>query len=61
MTRYLTTGIYASHRGNPITFRFAVDAADMVTASEAVANRIKARKTYAGKLSFDLIETNKED
>lgn len=61
MNRYLTTGMYASHKGNPITFRFTVDAPDMVTASEAVTMRIKARKTYAGKLSFDLIQANKED
>ena len=61
MHRYLTTGMYASRAGNPITFRFDVTAEDMTTAAEAVTNRIKARKTYAGKLSFDLIQSNKED
>lgn len=60
MTKYLTTGMYASHKGNPINFRFEVLAADMAAASEAVTNRIKARKTYSGKLSFDLIPYNKE-
>lgn len=61
METYLATGMYASHKGNPIAFRFTVEADDMVTASEAVTIRIKSRKTYAGKLSFDLIQSNKED
>jgi catalase len=61
MHRYLTTGMYASHKGNPITFRFEVMADDMTAASEVVANRVMARKTYAGKLSFDLVQSNKED
>jgi hypothetical protein len=61
MTRYIATGMYASHKGNPIAFRFTVEADDMVIASEAVTMRIKDRKTYAGKLSFDLIPYNKED
>lgn len=55
MNNYLATGMYASHKGNPIAFRFTVEADDMVTASEAVTMRIKARKTYAGKLSFALV------
>lgn len=55
MTEYLATGMYASHKGNPIAFRFTVEAGDMATASEAVTMRIKSRKTYAGKLSFALV------
>ena len=60
MTKYLATGMYASHKGNPIAFRFTVEADDMVIASEAVTMRVTGRKTYAGKLSFDLMPT-KED
>jgi hypothetical protein len=61
VNKYLATGMYASHKGNPIAFRFTVEADDMVIASEAVTMRVKGRKTYAGKLSFDLIQTSKED
>lgn len=61
MTTYLATGMYASHKGNPIAFRFTVEADDMVIASEAVTMRVTSRKTYAGKLSFDLIPYDKED
>lgn len=61
MTEYLATGMYASHKGNPIAFRFTVEADDMAIASEAVTMRVKARKTYAGKLSFDLVQYSKED
>ena len=58
MTKYLATGMYASHRGNPIAFRFTVEAEEMDIAADAVTKRIKDRKTYAGKLSFALVRCN---
>lgn len=61
MNTYLATGMYASHKGNPIAFSFTVEADDMVIASEAVTMRVTSRKTYSGKLSFDLIPYDKED
>lgn len=61
MNTYLATGMYASHKGNPIASRFTVEADDMTIASEAVTMRVKGLKTYAGKLSFDLIPIRRWD